>query len=189
MLYINGKKASRLQNSLHALYNECKQIKKTIIEYNKLIAYDNPSTNEIMEKYPLLFSTTLDCMRYRIIIGMGHMFDNNRNSLSIEKIMNMFEQVGNKELNKIKKDFNKKYLEFAELQKNIKELRDKMYAHIDIKSSLEYGDVFDIDFEFLNKQIIKSKELIDYVMETCVKISKEYDNDVLHLAINWKYDK
>ena len=189
MLYINGKNADRLQNSLHALYHECKQIKETIIEYNMLIAYDNSTTNEIMEKYPLLFSTALDCMRYRIIIGMGHMFDNDKNSLSIEKIMNIFEQVGNKKLNKIKKDFNKKYLEFDELKSNIKELRDKMYAHIEIKSSLEDRDIFDIDFEFLNKQIMKSKELIDYVMEICVKISTEYDNDKLHLAINWKYDK
>ena len=37
--------------------------------------------------------------------------------------------------------------------------------------------------------INKAKELLKYVMEVCVSISKEYDNDSIHLSVNWMFDK
>ena len=64
-----------------------------------------------------------------------------------------------------------------------------MFAHIDIEYSLEDEEKFDIDFDIFNEQINNAKELLKYVMEVCVSISKEYDNDSIHLSVNWMFDK
>ena len=187
MLYTNGKKANRLQNCIHALYFECKRVYETIIQYELL------STDEelfkIIDKYPKLFSCSVESMRYRIIIGVANMVDNDRKSLSINKVINLAEQEGIEKVNMIIKKFRKELPNYDEVINNIKLLRDRMYAHIDVEYSLEKEEIFDIDFEFLNEQIKNTKELIKYMMETCVEISKEYDEDSIHLGINWLYDK
>ena len=187
MLYTNGKKANRLQNCLHAFYFQCKRVKETIDQYEFLSTDED--LNKIMDKYPKLYSVSLESMRYRIVIGLGNMIDNDSKSLTINKIINLAEQEGNKKLNSIIKNVRESLLNYDELICNIKLLRDKMYAHIDIKYSLEEEEIFDIDFNFLNEQIKESKELIKYIMQTCVEISKEYDEDSVHLGIKWLFDE
>lgn len=183
MLYINGKKADRVQNVIYTIYHECRILKETIVEYNRCIDLKSDYMNKLIDEYPNLFSISLDSMRYRIIIGLGVLFDENKKSLSINKMINLCEQVGKKELNqeikKIKSDLQK----FDDLNKNIKILRDKMYAHIEIEYSLEEEDVFDLDFEFLNQQIELSVKLLDYIMNVCEILSIKYDNDLLKLRI------
>ena len=187
MLYTNDKKANRLQNCLHAFYHECKRVNETINQYELLLTYED--LNKIMDKYPKLFFATLESMRYRIIIGIGNMIDNDKKSLSINKVLNLAEQEGIEKVNRIIKKFRKQLLNYDEVINNIKLLRDRMYAHIDIEYSLEEEEIFDQDFEFLDEQINNAKKLIKYMMETCVEISKEYDADSIHLGINWLYDK
>ena len=189
MLYTNGKKANRLQNCLHAFYFECKRIRETINQYELLTTSADDELDKMMDKYPQLFFTTIESMRYRIVIGLANIVDNDKKCLTINKIVNIAEQEENKKINDIIKEFKRDIQKYDEFVGNIKLLRDKMYAHIDIDYSLEEEEIFDIDFEFLNKQIKISKELIKYVMRTCVEISKEYDGDSIHLAINWIHDK
>lgn len=148
--------------------------------------------NRIIEKFnefPSLFSTILDSMRYRIVIGMGNIFDNNYKSLSIWKLLNLCEQEGKEKLNKEVKKVRDELSDYADFIENINTLRDKMYGHIEIKYSLETEDIYDKDFEFLNKQILFSKKILNYIMEECVKFSKEYDDDKLKLKIHWNFDK
>ena len=189
MLYTNGKKVNRLQNCMHAFYFECKQINETIEQYEFLLNSKNADLNNVMDKYSKLFFSSIESMQYRIIIGLGTIVDNDKKALSISKIMNMAEQEGNKKINEIIKKARKDFLNYEELINNIKLLRDKMFAHIDIEYSLEDEEIFDIDFVFLNKQINGAKELLKYVMEVCVFISKEYDSDSIHLNVNWMFDK
>ena len=187
MLYTNGKKVNRLQNCLHAFYHECKRVNETINQYELL--FTDEDLDKIMDKYPKLFFSTVESMRYRIIIGMGNMIDNDKKSLSITKVLNLAEQEGIEKVNMIIKEARKELSNYSEVINNIKILRDRMYAHIDIEYSLEEEEIFDIDFEFLNEQIKNSKGLIKFMMKTCVEISKEYDGDGIHLGINWLYDK
>lgn len=189
MLYINEKKASRMQNVLHAIYNECKIIKMTIIQYKKYTDLNDKDSTYISNKYVKLFSVMLDSMRYRIIIGMGNLFDGNKKSLSIKKMLSISQQVGNNEINNIIKKIEQELTNYDSLFSNINNLRDKMYAHIDIKYSLEEGDIFDIDFELLNSLFDESLELLNYIMDQCVNISEKYDGDILCLRINRMYDK
>lgn len=188
MLYTNGKK-NRLQNCMHVLYFECKKISETIDQYEFLCNSTDGELNIVMDKYPKLFFTSIESMRYRIIIGLGNIVDNDKESLTFNKIINIAEQEGIEKINAIIKKSKKDILNYNEFIKNIKLLRDKMYAHIDIEYSLEEEEIFDIDFEFLNEQINKAKSFIKYVMKTCVEISNEYDGDSIHLSINWIYDK
>ena len=174
---------------MHAFYFECKQIKETIEQYEFLLNSTDDDLNNIMDKYSKLFFSSIESMRYRIIIGLGTIIDSDKKALSISKIINMAEQEGDKKINEIIKKARKDILNYEELINNIKLLRDKMFAHIDIEYSLEDEEIFDIDFEFLNRQINNAKELLKCVMEVCVSISKEYDNDSIHLTINWKFDK
>lgn len=187
MLYINSKKANRLQNCLHAFYFECKSVYETIIQYEFL------STNEefytIMDKHPHFISVSLESMRYRIIIGLGNMVDNDKKSLSINKILNLAEQEGIEKVNSIIKSARKSLLSYGNLIDNIKLLRDRMYAHIDVEYSLEEEELFDPDFEFLNEQIENAKKLIKCMMQFCVEISKECDDDSIGLGTNWLFDK
>ena len=189
MLYLNGKKANRLQNSLHAFYFECRKIRETIKQYEFLSMPLDNELDKVMDKNPKLFFSAIESMRYRIVIGLANIVDNDRRSLTINKIINLSEQEGNKKINDIIKKFKNDMSEYNEFVENIKLLRDRMYAHIDIEYSLEEEEIFDIDFEFLNKQIEQAKKLINYVMEICVEISKEYDGDSVHISINWIYDK
>lgn len=189
MLYANGKKANRLQNCMHAFYFECKKIKEAIEQYEFLSKLEDNELDNLMDKYPKLFFTSIESMRYRIIIGLGNIVDNYRKGLSFNKIINMSEQEGNREINSVIRNVKEETRIYDELIDNIRLLRDKMYAHIDINYSLEEEEIFDMDFEFLNNQIKKSKEYIKFVMKTCVEISKEYDGDSIHLGINWIYDK
>lgn len=189
MLYTNGKKANRLQNCIHAFYFECKNIKEVIEQYKFLSKLEDAELDNVMDKYPKLFFASIESMRYRIIIGLGNIVDNDRKSLSFNKIINMSEQEGVQEINSVIKKVKQEARIYDELIDNIKLLRDKMFAHIDINYSLEEEEIFDIDFEFLNNQINKSKEYIKFAMKTCVEISKKYDEDSIHLGINWIYDK
>ena len=189
MLYTNGKKANRLQNCMQAFYFECKHIKEVIEQYEFLLNSDDEDLNIIMDKYSKLFFSSIESMRYRIIIGLGTIIDGDKKALSFSKIINMAEQEGNVKINIIVKKTRKEITIFEELINNIKLLRDKMFAHIDIEYSLEDEEKFDIDFDFFNEQINKAKELLKYVMEVCVSISKEYDNDSIHLSVNWMFDK
>lgn len=189
MLYINGKKANRLQNCMHSLYFECKKISDTIDQYEFLCGSTNKDLNSIMDKYPKLFFTSVESMRYLIIINLANIVDNDKKSLTFNKIINIAEQENVEKINSIIKKTKKDILNYAEFINNIKLLRDKMYAHIDIEYSLEKNEIFDIDFEFLNEQIKKAKTFIKYVMKICVDISNEYDGDSIHLADNWIYNK
>lgn len=189
MLYINGKKANRLQNCMHTFYFECKKIKETIDQYEFLCNSSNEYLESIMDKYSKLFSVSIESMRYRIIIGLGNIVDNDKKSLTFNKIINIAEQEGIKKINSIIKKAKKEILYYDEFINNIKLLRDKMYAHIDIIYSLEEEEIFDIDFEFLNEQINKAKSFIKYTMETCVDISIACDGDSINLAENWTFDK
>lgn len=182
-------KKNRLQNCMHALYFECKKISETIDQYEFLCNSTDGELNIVMDKYPKLFFTSIESMRYRIIIGLGNIVDNDKESLTFNKIINIAEQEGIEKINAIIKKSKKDILNYNEFIKNIKLLRDKMYAHIDIEYSLEEEEIFDIYFEFLNEQINKAKSFIKYVMKTCVEISNEYDGDSIHLSINWIYDK
>ena len=187
MLYINGKNANRLQNCLHAFYFECKSIYETIVQY-KLISI-NEDIYTIMDNYPHLLSVSLESMRYRIIIGLANMVDNDKKSLSINKILNLAEQEGIKKVNLIIKNSRKGLSNYENLINNIKLLRDRMYAHIDVEYSLENEDLFDLDFEFLNEQIENAKIIIKYMMQVCVDISKGYDDDIIGLKTSWLFDK
>lgn len=189
MLYTNGKKANRLQNCMHAFYFECKKIKETIEQYEFLLNSSDEDLNNVMDRYSKLFFSSIESMRYRIIIGLGTIVDYDKKALSFSKIINMAEQEGNKKINEVIKKARKDICNYEELISNIKLLRDKMFAHIDIEYSLEEEEIFDIDFEFLNKQINSAKELLKCVMEVCVLISKEYNQDSIHLTINWMFDK
>ena len=189
MLYTNWKKVNRLQNCMHAFYFECKQIKETIEQYEFLSIIEDSELDKIMDKYTKLYFTSIESMRYRIIVGMGSVVDGNKKSLTFNKIINMSEQEGISNMNNIINNAKKELLKYDELINNIKLLRDKMYAHIDIDYSLEEEEIFDIDFEFLNNQIKKSKEFLKFAMSTCVELSKEYDDDSIHLATNWIYDR
>lgn len=189
MLYTNGKKVNRLQNCMHAFYFECKHIKEAIEQYEFLLNSRDEDLNNIMDKYSKLLFSSIESMRYRIIIGLGTIIDSDKKALSFSKIMNMAEQEGNKKINEIVKKTRKDIINFEELINNIKLLRDKMFAHIDIEYSLEEEEIFDINFEFLDEQINNAKKLLKYVMEVCVLISKEYDNDGIHLTVNWMFDK
>ena len=83
MLYIDGEESTRLQNILFTIYFQCKDIREAIKQY---FICTNLEDNRILEKlndFPSLFSTILDSIRYRIVIGMGNIFDNNPKSLSI----------------------------------------------------------------------------------------------------------
>ena len=187
MLYINGKNANRLQNCLHAFYFECKSIYETIVQY-ELISI-NEDIYTIMDNYPHLLSVSLESMRYRIIIRLANMVDNDKKSLSINKILNLAEQEGIKKVNLIIKNSRKGLSNYENLINNIKLLRDRMYAHIDVEYSLEIEDLFDLDFEFINEQIENAKIIIKYMMQVCVDISKEYDDDIIGLKTSWLFDK
>lgn len=189
MLYINGKKADRVQNVIHAIYHECRILRETILEYNKCIDFNSNYLNNLIDDYPELLSASLESMRYRIMIGMGVLFDENKKSLSINKMINLCEQVGKKELNKEVKNAKIELLKFNDLKNNIKQLRDKMYAHIEIEYSLEEEDIFDLDFDFLNQQLVLSLDLLDYVMNLCEVFSEKYDNDILKLKISNRFNK
>ena len=189
MLYIKGDEATRLQNVLFTIYFQCKDIREAIKQY---FICTNLEDNRILEKindFPSLFSTILDSMRYRIVIGMGNIFDNNPKSLSIWKLLNLCEQEGKEKLNKEVKKIRNELSNYKYTIKNINTLRDKMYGHIEIKYSLEIEDIYDKNFEFLNTQILLSKKILNYIMEECVKLSKEYDDDKLGLHFSWNVDK
>ena len=104
-------------------------------------------------------------------------------------MINLCEQVGKKELNKEVKNAKIELLKFNDLKNNIKQLRDKMYAHIEIEYSLEEEDIFDLDFDFLNQQLVLSLDLLDYVMNLCKVFSEKYDNDILKLKISNRFNK
>ena len=188
MLYINGKKASRLQNILFTIYFESKNIRETIIQYNKCCDIENEELFIKFDKYPKLFSTILDSMRYRIIIGMGNLFDKDKKSASIKKLLNICENEGISDLNKVVKKMKKELGQYAELEENIKILRDKIYGHIDVSYALEEEEIFDIDFEKLNKQFKESLKLLNYIMNECANLSIAYDNDKMCLSISRQYD-
>lgn len=107
MLYTNDKKANRLQNCMHAFYFECKHIKEAIEQYEFLLNSDD-DLNIIMDKYSKLFFSSIESMRYRIIIGFGTIIDGDKKALSFSKIINMAEQEGNIIINKIVKKQEKK---------------------------------------------------------------------------------
>ena len=85
---------------------------------------------------------------------------------------------------KIRKELGK----YAELEENIKRLRDKIYGHTDVAYALENEEIFDIDFEKLNKQFIESLKLLNYIMNECVNLSIAYDNDTMGLRVSRQYD-
>lgn len=189
MLYIHGEEATRLQNVLFTIYFQCKDIREVINQY---FICTNLGNNRILEKFnefPSLFSVILDSMRYRIVIGMGNIFDNNNKSLSIRKLLNLCEQEGKEKLNREVKKIKNELSNYEETIDNMNTLRDKMYGHIEIKYSLEIEDIYDKNFEFLNTQILLSKKVLNYIMEECVKLSKEYDDDKLGLHFSWSFDK
>lgn len=189
MLYIDGEESTRLQNILFTIYFQCKDIRETINQYFIYAELEDDRIIEKFNEFPSLFSTILDSMRYRIVIGMGNIFDNNHKSLSIWKILNLCEQEGKEKLNKEVKKVRDELSDYKDFIENINTLRDKMYGHIEIKYSLETEDIYDKDFEFLNKQILFFKKILNYIMEECVKFSKEYDDDKLKLEIHWNFDK
>lgn len=188
MLYINGKRASRLQNILFTIYFESKNIRETIIQYNKCCDIGNEELFNIFDEYPKLFSTILDSMRYRIVIGMGNLFDKNKACASIIKLLNICENEGISDLNKIVKEIKKELGKYAELEENIKILRDKMYGHIEVAYALEEEEIFDIDFEKLNKQFKVSLKLLNYIMSECANLSIVYDNDTMGLRVSRQFD-
>ena len=189
MLYVNGDKATRLSNILFTIYFQCKDIRETINQYFLCTKLEDNRILEKFEEFPLLFSTIVDSMRYRIVIGMGNIFDNNPKSLSIWKLLNLCEQEGKEKLNKEVRKIRNELTNYKDSIENINILRDKMYGHIEIKYSLEIEDIYDKNFEFLNTQILFSKKILNYIMEECFRLSKEYDDDKLSLEINWNYDK
>ena len=189
MLYIDGEESTRLQNILFTIYFQCKDIREAINQYFICTELEDDRIIEKFNEFPSLFSTILDSMRYRIVIGMGNIFDNNQKSLSIWKLLNLCEQEGKEKLNKEVKKVRDELYDYEDFIENINTLRDKMYGHIEIKYSLETEDIYDKDFEFLNKQVLFSKKILNYIMEECVKFSKEYDDDKLKLEIHWNFDK
>ena len=188
MLYINGKKASRLQNILSTIYFESKNIRETIIQYNKCCDIENEELFIKFDEYPNLFSTILESMRYRIVIGMGNLFDKDKACASIIKLLNICESDGISDLNKVVKKIKKELGKYAELDENIKILRDRMYGHIDVAYALEEEEIFDIDFEKLNKQFKESLKLLNYIMNECANLSIAYDNDTMGLRVSRKFD-
>lgn len=64
-------------------------------------------------------------------------------------MLNLYEQIDNKELNKEVQKAKVDLEKYNVLKNNVKEMRDIMYAHIDIVYSLEEGDLFDIDVDAL----------------------------------------
>ena len=78
--------------------------------------------------------------------------------------------------------------QYAELEENIKILRDRIYGHIDISYALEEEEIFDIDFEKLNKQFKESLKLLNYIMNECANLSMAYDNDTMGLRVSRQYD-
>ena len=188
MLYINGKKASRLQNILSTIYFESKNIRETIIQYNKCCDIENEELFIKFDEYPNLFSTILESMRYRIVIGMGNLFDKDKACASIIKLLNICESEGISDLNKVVKKIKKELGKYAELDENIKILRDRMYGHIDVAYALEEEEIFDIDFEKLNKQFKESLKLLNYIMNECANLSIAYDNDTMGLRVSRKFD-
>jgi len=188
MLYINGKKASRLQNVLSTIYLECKNIREAIIQYNKCCDIENEELFEKFDEYPKLFATVLDSMRYRIVIGMGNLFDKDKACASIVKLLNICESEGISDLNKVVKKIRKELEEYVELEENIKIFRDRMFGHIDVVYALEEEEIFDLDFEKLNKQFEESLKLLNYIMSECANISIAYDNDTMGLRVSRQFD-
>lgn len=188
MLYINGKKASRLQNVLFTIYLESKNISETIIQYNKCCDIENEELFKKFDEYPKLFLTILDSMRYRIVIGMGNLFDKDKASASIIKLLNICENEGSSDLNKVVKKIKKELGQYAELEENIKIFRDRMFGHIDVVYALEEEEIFDLDFEKLNKQFKESLKLLNYIMSECANLSIAYDNDTMGLRVSKQYD-
>lgn len=98
-------------------------------------------------------------------------------------MLNLYEQIDNKSLNKEVQKAKTDLEKYNVLRNNVKEMRDKMYAHIDIVYSLEEGDLFDIDVDALIEQLDNSLELIRYIMILCEKLSEKYDRDSLHIKM------
>lgn len=189
MLYINGKKVDRMQNLLHAMYFECKNIKKAIIQYKKYTDLNDRDSIYLLDNYNDLYSVMIDSMQYRIVIGMGNVFDRDKKSLSFKKVLDVAQQEGISKLNSLIEEIKYNLDNYDDLKKNINDLRDKMYGHIEIGYSLENSDIFDKDFEFLNLLFQDSLEFLKYVMNSCVKISEKLNGDLLNLKINNMYEK
>lgn len=64
-------------------------------------------------------------------------------------MLNLYEQIDNKELNKEVQKAKVDLEKYNILKNNVKEMRDKMYAYIDIVYSQEEGDLFDINVDAL----------------------------------------
>lgn len=64
-------------------------------------------------------------------------------------MLNLYEQIDNKELNKEVQKARVDLEKYNILKNNVKEMRDKMYAYIDIVYSQEEGDLFDINVDAL----------------------------------------
>lgn len=182
MLYVNCKKATRIQNVTFSLYQECLELKMTIDEYKKCVDFNSNYIDDILDKGRLV-SVLLKCLRYRITIGIANLLDTNKKCLSVYKMLNLYEQIDNKELNKEVQKAKVDLEKYNVLKNNVKEMRDKMYAHIDIVYLLEEGDLFDIDVDALIEQLDNSLELIKYIMILCEKLSEKSDGDSLHIKM------
>ena len=63
-----------------------------------------------------------------------------------------------------------------------------MFGHIDVVYALEEEEIFDLDFEKLNKQFEESLKLLNYIMSECANISIAYDNDTMGLRVSRQFD-
>lgn len=96
MLYVNCKKATRIQNVTFSLYQECLELKMTIDEYKKCVDFNSNYIDDILDKGRLV-SVLLKCLTYRITIGIANLLDTNKKCLSVYKMLNLYEQIDNKE--------------------------------------------------------------------------------------------
>ena len=134
----------------HSLYHECLDLLVTIDEYNKCIDLESNYIDDILDKGRLV-SVLFSCMRYKIIVGISSILDKNKKCLSIYKLLNVYEQSGIKKLNNEIKKAKDELQKYEELRENIKNLRDKVFAHVEIEYAIETEDIFDMNVDFFNE--------------------------------------
>lgn len=182
MAYIYEKTPEQI--CLIMIYEEASNILKCIKQY-KFITYNNcESFDTIYKDYPDLFCATLEAFRYQIIVGTTKLVVKNQESICVDKLLNIIEQLNREELKDIKQKILHEKEQFSQLIDNLRLIRDKVFAHTDLKYTKKEDSY--LIFDLVDSKIYTEVEsILIWVIEKCIEISKVYDDDKFLLSLKY----
>lgn len=179
MLEVKGKEADEMQYYLFHIFMDCREILNCLRQYKFLISEENwKKIDKIYNGFDNLLIATLSSMHYEIVVGTTKLIDTNRNSISINKLFEYCWKLDDDTLKQIIKKYRKILRPYNKLLSNVREIRNKIYAHNDFSFNSTKVDKFG-DNLLKCTDLDELEKYLKIMIDACLEINSKHKDGEL----------